>query len=312
MSVKFLLVVLCVFLSLSRAASAADSIPLAPSPLDAGECIKTFYQIKDMACIDVVTDQLNQIPGAPTQKTITNSQNAAGFLAVVFADYPDQKKRLLAQKTSPTTNAIFIEALYEGELFADAQSFADASGLTNMLTFYQTRQTPTLKALTPSTDPGDNDLLMGAYMASGRTEYISSILANFVSADDEMVKDALRLSFMQGKFGPTLAPPGRDKVMVNAACQRYKCQANMQAMMRVMTLSSAYWALHSLSAHDDGIQKTLDIVFTNPRLKQLLGVEQSAFSAYLTNLAVAMAVADNAHINHSLSNYEHLGAAEAP
>ena len=77
---------------------------------------------------------------------------------------------------------------------------------------------PPWRTVSPSSTPADNDLLIGAYMASGDTAFIERILANFSSADDGMAGDAMRLGFMHSKFGPNFAPAGRENVMMPAAC----------------------------------------------------------------------------------------------
>jgi hypothetical protein len=85
----------------------------------------------------------------------------------------------------------------------------------------------------------------------------------------------------------------------------------MHALMRVMTLSSAYWALGSLSQQHSGIQETYSNFFeSDPRLKQIQASERNAFSNYVTALAVFSAIKDNASVNDSLSIYESLGLAQ--
>ncbi|MCK1637997.1 hypothetical protein IVA95_10410 [Bradyrhizobium sp. 157] len=141
---------------------------------------------------------------------------------------------------------------------------------------------PPLDAVTPSSTPADNDLLIGAYMASGNTAHIRRILENYSSADDGMASDGLRVGFMMGKFGPGLAPKERDSVTIKVACTKYDCNADKSKFLRVMTLGTAMWSLQSLSAQDDGIKKTLSEFFSrDARLKNLFAAEQAAFGNYL-------------------------------
>lgn len=141
--------------------------------------------------------------------------------------------------------------------------------------------------MSPSTTPADNDLLIGAYMASGDTAFIERILANFSSADDDMAGDAMRLGFMSSKFGPNVTPKGRENVMMPAACARYQCKTDRAQFFRVLTLASAFWALQSLAQQDEGIRKTFDRFFeADARLKHLRAAEGAAFGNYLTAIAV--------------------------
>jgi hypothetical protein len=65
----------------------------------------------------------------------------------------------------------------------------------------------------------------------------------------------------------------------------------MQKMLRVLTLSSAFWALQSLAQHDDGIKTTFDGFFArDPRHKNLAATEQAAFGNYLTTLVALVAL----------------------
>jgi hypothetical protein len=124
-------------------------------------------------------------------------------------------------------------------------------------------------------------------MASGDTALIERILANFSSADDGMVGDAMRLGYMNSKFGPNFTPKGRENVMAPAACAKYQCKVDRAKFLRVLTLASAFWALQSLAQQDDGIRKTFAGFFErDARLKNLRAGEEAAFGNYLTALAV--------------------------
>jgi hypothetical protein len=133
--------------------------------------------------------------------------------------------------------------------------------------------------------------LIGAYMASGDKAFIQRILENFSGADDGMASDAMRMGYMNSKFGPNLTPKGREEnVMARAGCAKYQCKTDPAKFLRVLTLSSAFWALQSLAQGDDGIKKTFAGFFArDTRLKNLLAAEQATFENYLTALAVAAA-----------------------
>ena len=212
-------------------------------------------------------------------------------------------------------------ALYRAGLPDDARKFADKINRAALLRKMEADQLRPLSAVAPSTDPADNDLLIGAYMASGDANFIERILQNFSDADDSTVSDGLRMALMQGKFGPTLVPKGRETVTVKAACAKYQCKADPAKLFRLLTLSSAFWALQSLAQHDEGIRKTFAGFFErDARLKRLLAAEQTAFGNYMTSLAVVIGLkgdraskkADQAYaaMSKAASIYENLGSAQ--
>jgi hypothetical protein len=109
-----------------------------------------------------------------------------------------------------------------------------------------------------------------------------------------MVSDGLRIGFMISKFGASLAPKGRDAVMMQAVCDKYQCRSDPIKLRRVMTLGTALWSLQSLSQQDDGIKRTLSNFFDNDtRLKRLFAIEQNAFANYVTAIIPLAAVKDS-------------------
>jgi hypothetical protein len=262
---------------------------------DGSNCHLTFYQTKDIDCIDATIHEV-------AKSGRRDNPALVGFFAEIFNNLPNEKARLLGQDVPPTVKAIFVEGLFEADLKEDAQTYANANGFAVAYNNLRNSGLAPLKQLRPVANARHNDVLIGAYMASGNTEYIKRILENFSSADDGMAADALRLAMMQSKFGPTLAPQGREKVIVQAACEKYDCKKDMRAMMRAMTLSSGFWAIRSLSQQDTGVKKTFAEFFDgDPRLKQILIVENTAFGNYLTSLALFAAIKDKPNIETSLS-----------
>jgi hypothetical protein len=271
----------------------------------------TFYRNKDVSCIDAIIGILPNLPRNPAniQGGLVNP-GLLGFFAHLFTNNRAEKARLLALDVSPQAKLLFTDALYEAGLEKEAQAYGNANGFPDSVKSLQGTGVVPLKQIKPIANPFDNDVLIGAYMASGNTDYIKSILRNFSSASDDMVRDSVRLSMMQTKFGPTLTPPGREKIMMQAACEKYECKKSMNDLMRVMTLSSAAWAMGSLSQQDAGIKRTFTDFFENDsRFKQLYAVEANAFANYLTTLALYAGIKDNANVNASLSIYEKLGSA---
>jgi hypothetical protein len=212
-------------------------------------------------------------------------------------------------ETSDQLKAADIVSLYRAGLSEEAEAFATANNLSAHADKVRAGHLPTLDAVKPAI-PADNDLLVGAYMASGDTRFIQRILATYSGADDGMVSDGLRIGFMMSKFGPTLAAKGRNAVTMQAACDRYQCKSDPTKLLRVLTLATASWSLQSLSQQDEGIKNTLSNFFAgDARLKTLFFVEQNAFANYLTTV-IGLAGLPNAEVlNRSAEMYERLGPA---
>lgn len=245
-----------------------------------------YYRTKGPGCLDGMLSQLRQAP-----RPKSDPATMIGFLAQLFVTSPAEKQRILNDEPSEYVRSLDLVALYRAGLLDDARKFADKIDRSRLLQKLETDQLKSLAAVRPSSTPADNDLLIGAYMASGDTIFIERILGNFSSADDSMASDGLRMGFMQSKFGPTLVPKERESVTVGAACAKYQCKTDPVKLYRLLTLSSAFWALRSLAEHDDGISKTLAGFFErDTRLKNLLVAEQAAFGNYLTALVVVVAV----------------------
>ena len=286
-----------------------------PSPTGAAAtepCYTRFYQTKTAACLDSLTDTIPGLKPNPNDPSDhSNAEAVVGFLAVIFADLPQEKARLLHKDGIAAVKSLYVEALYRSGLPQDAKAYAEANGLADIFRRYQDQDLGTIKTVAPNSLPSDNDFLIGAYMASGDVEYIRRILANFTNADEASARDAIRMGLMNGKFGGTLAPPGRDRTMVNELCMKYECKNNLRRFMHVATLASAFWALRSLAQQDQGIHKTYDDFFQGDvRLKNLLVEEQAAFSNYVTLLVAYSAIKDSPNINASLLVYEKLGSAQ--
>jgi hypothetical protein len=276
------------------------------------ECLTTYYRAKSPACIDDVLAILRQTPpNAREPNTII------GFFAKLFQDSPQERQRILTTEPSDYVKSIELIGLYRAGVVDDAQKFVAANNLSAMSELRAMRLPP-LDSIRPSSIPADNDLLIGAYMASGDTVLIQRILDNYSSADDGMVSDAFRMGFMMSKFGAEVAPKGRDKVMVRAACEKYQCKIDSTRLLRVMTMATAFWSLQSLGQQDDGIKKTLsDFVAHDTRIKNLFMIEQVGFGNYLT-LVLPLAVLKDAPgldrenyaaIVKSVSSYENLAPA---
>lgn len=275
------------------------------------DCMMSFYKTNDMACVSVLLEPLRTSSAEQIGKGTADLQAIVGFLAEIFRAYPKDKERILKEDASYLAKSIYIEALCRAGMQEEAKKFAEANGLSAGYNRFQSGSPAPIKLLKSNSRAGDNDLLIGAYMATGEAQHISNILENFTSTDDAMAGDAFRIGLMMSKFGFSLTPKWREPAMTNALCQKYECKIRAQGFLRVITLSSAFWSLQSLGQKDEGIRKIFgDFFASDSRLKSLLVVEQSAFMNYLTTLAMYAAIKDNPNINSSLSIYENLGAPE--
>jgi hypothetical protein len=283
------------------------------------DCTKSYYLAKSPACVDDTLANLRQ--SAASGKADPNT--VIGFLAEIFRTSPQERERILKAEPSDYVRSVALVSLYRAGLLEDAQKFAAANNLSVLSEKLAATHLSPLDAVRPSSMPADNDLLIGAYLASGDTVFVQRILDNYSSADDGMVSDAFRIGLMISKFGTGHAPKGRDNVMTvvtQAACMKYQCKADQAKLLRVMTLATAYWSLQSLAMQDDGIRRTLsDFVERDTRLKNLFAIEQIAFGNYLTAIVAVTALKpdqatpDNgqgyAAMNKSASIYENLGPA---
>jgi hypothetical protein len=257
-------------------------VQLWPAAAADANCMNDYYRSKPAGCVDSILSQLRT-----ATRSKSDPSTVVGFLAQLFVTSPAEKARILDNELSDYIRSVDLVALYRAGLLDDARKFSDKYQLTALLQKLETGRPAPLAMVRPSSTPADNDLLIGAYMASGDTAFIERILENFSSADDGMVSDAMRLGFMNSKFGPSFTPKGRDNVMASAACEKYQCKTDRAKFFRALTLSSAFWALQSLGRQDDGIKKTFAGFFErDARLKNLLAGEGAAFGNYLTAIAV--------------------------
>ena len=272
-------------------------------------CMATFYQTKDMACINTILDKLRDSADSWANSPRSVPYAPTGFLAEVFRDYPKEREHLLHQNVPDPFKSLYLTALLYAGLSDDAKQYAQHMGWSGGDEKLRRGVLPTLEQVRPRSNPADNDLLIGAYKASGNTDYITAILDNYATADDGMASDALRIGLVSGQFGLRLTAPGRPDAMATAACTKYHCKSDAKDFLRLMTLATAFWSLHSLAQHDDGIRSSLDSFFDQHRhLRELLAAERTAFASYITLLSASAGITDNDAISSSLSTYEHFGS----
>lgn len=286
------------------------------APVAAGqECMASYYREKSPGCVDQVLALFRPPNPRPDPSAIV------GFLAQIFRTSAQERERILKADVSDYAKSVTLLSLHRAGLSDDAQKFATANNLLSQSEKLRAMRLVALDAVRPSAIPADNDLLIGAYMASGNTAFVQRILENYSSSDDAMASDGFRLGLMMSKFGVGFTPKGRNAVTTQAACAKYQCKDDQTRFLRVMTLATALWSLQSLSGQDDGVKKTLsDFFASDTRLKNLFAIEQTAFGNYVTAVAVFSAFKDDraatdreqayAAMDKSASIYETLGSAK--
>ncbi|MGD9783234.1 MAG: hypothetical protein AB7U49_00985 [Hyphomicrobiaceae bacterium] len=234
---------------------------------------------------------------------------AIGFIAEVLRSQPAERTRVVRLATHEGVRVFVLEALLRAGLADEAVAQAQSWGLTNAFDNLQSKKFAPIDKLTPSLDAADNDMLIHAYFASGQTERIRQVLANFGTADDQSIADAVRLGNMKGRFGDRLVPAGRNSSPAVAMCAKYACKTSPEGMERVLTLGSAFWAIGSLANRDPTIQTIFDEMFASPRMKRHLAREQAAFNDYFA-LTLFGTATDDAGVLDAMSAYERFASIE--
>jgi len=293
-------------IALALALSASASVAQTPSD----DCASTYYRDRSEACLNAT---LAALQDATSVKPEINPA-MVGFLAGVIKSTPTREATIVAAVGPPAMKTTILMALNRAGRDETARSFAQSENLQAALAGLDSELPPRLDEVKPRSAAADNDMMIGAFMATGDPAYIRAILGNFSAAEDDQIRDAVRVALMQARFGEH-DPRGGYQRLARVACGKYQCRRDFSAFSRIMTLSAAYWALGSLAGNDDIIRKTsVAFLDADPRVKALEQNEQDAFAAYLERLAVWNAAksdpdaAEEAKSNDALlSGYENLG-----
>ncbi|MER8386746.1 hypothetical protein NKH14_14695 [Mesorhizobium sp. M1380] len=274
-----------------------------PTFAQSDDCIGTYHRTRDAACIDRLITTLDQAPSGAENGTIT------GFFAALFDGSPEMRRKLLDGVPSDRAADLYLAALHKAGLTDEARRFASSRKLDDAAS----AGAIPLKTLTPLFVPLDNDLLLGAYMATGDLSYIDHILENLRTSRDGIAADAIRIGLVMGKFGGVVAPGRPENIMIVAACRKYGCPKSQASkdMMRVMTVASAVWAIRSLAKNDVAIKQELDRFFQNDsRLAAIFAREQNAFTNYLASVTL-WSVEKDKSLDAAMTDYERLGDADS-
>lgn len=262
-------------------------------------CYMKYYQNRDIGCVENFVEQINAMPENSAQKLYAG----IGFFAEVFST-DKHKKRLFKQAVTPSSQIVFTEALLYAQKPKEAEDFAKEHGLTK---FFETRAQQKylpLNKIIPKTNAAYNDLLLGAFFASGKEQYIQAIWQNMALSSEQKAKDAIRLGLLKLKFGDRFAPKGRKSEIVNHACQKYHCKKDAKDFIHLLTLTTTYWSTHSLAAEHPKIQKTINAFFKKHKaLSDAHKLEQQLFSNYLT-ISVVSSALDKKSFQDYLTEYE--------
>jgi hypothetical protein len=284
------------------------STGLAQTP--SGDCASSYYRDKSTTCL---TETLAALRDASSVKPEINAA-MVGFLAGVIKSTPAMEAKILAAVGPPAMKTTILMALDRAGRDEAARSFARAENLQAALAGLESELPPRLDEVKPRSAADDDNLLIGAFMATGDPAYIKAILGNFSAAKDDQIRDAVRVALMQTSFGEN-DPRGGYGRLARVVCGKYDCRRDLSTFSRVMTLSSAYWALASLAAKDETVRKTRQaFLAADPRVKAIEQNEQDAFAAYVERLSVWTAAkgdpdsADKTKAADALlSDYENLG-----
>jgi hypothetical protein len=294
------LIYFLIFCVLSVPCVAAENISCDPEFL---------YRTKSTKRINNLIQGINLLKADADNNNLAEHSNieaVVGMLVTIFIELPEEKQQILEKESNSYAKGIYVEALYRAGLLEEARTYADKNKIPEVFKWYQDQNLQSLENTKPRYLGYENDLLIGAYTATGDIKYIERILANYKNADDAMVRDSLRLGFMYHQFGPTFAAPDRNTIMTMAVRQKYYSKAKPEKMMQILTLSSAFWAIKSLAKSDEGIKKiSAEFFQKDPRLQKFLLEETIALSNYLTALIAYQISKDES----SLLIYENLGSA---
>ncbi len=219
----------------------------------------------------------------------SNSQALIGELSGIFVTDQICTKKILSvsNKLSGYTKVAILSALIYAEYNEAAKEFAVRHSLSPQLEHFKDRKG--IKLTVSEYHPSTNDLLIGAYKATGDNLYIDNILQNFKTADIRMVKDAIRYGFVISKFGSSSSPyKDHHAKIIQSLKKKYYKEKDPKPFSRLMTLSTAFWALKSLAANDNNLASHLKDFFAEGDMKSILLIEQNNFSNYLTGLVMDM------------------------
>ena len=270
-------------------------------------CYSTFYQTKNFDCVDSLIEMLSAKYSKSKSFNHSNIQSIVGFITGVFKNNSDYKELALNRDTPLYTKSVFMAALYRAGLIEEAKTYANDNSLEKLFKAYKKNSVELLEDLKPRYLPYDNDFLIGVFMATGNKKYVIRTIGNYKTVSKEKARDAFRIALVKSKFGTNLSSKVRKSEMLKNICIKYECKKSQKDFYRIMTLSTAYWSLRSLSKKHEIIKDTLmDFFEDNKKLKNILDIERNNFSNYLTMLPLYAANIDDEKIEDFMISFENL------
>ncbi len=246
---------------------AAAAQLVSASALEKAGCMNGYYKQKHEKCVQYVLDVIDEVPRDELPLSVY------GFLGGLWLQ--DNAFDVVLQKkiTSKPQQIFYSKLLY---LMDERQKAVAYARQYNVHTEYKEvvdGGLPPLKQLKPQAFPGGNDMLIGAFFATGDDYYIENIFTSFEGQKEADIASALRYAYLNASFVPQGYPA--DKVQ-DDLCKRYACKKDDTRYLHVLTMASALWALESLSeAHPIIKNKMKNFYQANPHIMKLQASERA-------------------------------------
>jgi hypothetical protein len=259
--------------------------------LFAGDIYK-FYENKDFQEVNNLIEKVN-LQLKISKFDYQNFQYVIGLLSEIFKKYPKEKYEILEKNVSKFTKGLFLVSLYRAGLEKDADDF-NKKELLNEISIYK-KEIILIEEVIPKYNPSENDLLLGAFSATGNNLYIKNILNNFLNSEMERQRDVVRVALVKKKFGNKLSQKSSNKNMINAILKKYK----EKDFFEFMTSSSGLWALMSLSSKDNNLSEKLEnILNEDKKLSLIIKDEINNFQNYLIFIILSDSIKNNNKITN--------------
>lgn len=247
------------------------------------QCMETYHVDHDRSCLEKVAKALeaDEIDG----------ETIVGFMAETLRSAPEVRTLYSKPDLKPRAKAAFARAFdmshnnmrgFFKALFGGGGDDGDAETSTAK---------PDVDTLVSFDDLNANDLLIGAFMASGNQDHLARVLKNFDTAGEQMTSDALREGMLLIRYWTHVTQANRTpvKIMMQIGCARYGCKPGTNGEGRLATLSTAYWAFFKHAANDEGFRDAM-MAYRAKHLKfALVEAQERAAADNYVSLSIAYA-----------------------
>jgi hypothetical protein len=271
--------------------------------------LENFYTHKDCTAIERSLITFDKNNTKLSTKTPDNSGSIIGILSGVFIKDNDCREKILSlsEGFSDNTKIIIFTSLFRAELPDIAKTFAQH--------YFPNYRIEQLKGFGESSiksvvlnydDASKNDLLIGAYFATGDDIYLKNMLHNFKTQKKDKIKDVIRVAMVIEKFGFSLSPSSHQSKMWESIKNKYYSPKNPNSVVNFITMSSLFWALNSIAKNDENVAKYLKSFFVDNELEAIFLNEQTNFYNYSMALVLSIAKIKDQKINMLVNDYEDL------